>query len=157
MKAVLIHMLALLNGLFSRMENATHRRKTELIERKPGAILADAPEFILVKMLKQPKSSANRLSLLCGKFNNTFENMLFTRKGRIPSYILSIQVDQEGFFPNGELTNTGKHKFWQEIDSCIKKFKRREINLKPKHNKKDDRKKKKSCKSPKRPGCLHYY
>ena len=149
----------IIEWIISKMENVIHHRKTELIDKKPGAIMLNSPEFIWVKMLKRLKAYAeHKLFSLRGKFNNALENTLLNRKGRIPSYILSIEVDQEEFLPNGDLTSSGKRKFWQEIDSCINKFKRREINLKPKQNKKEECKKtKRVSKTPRRSGhdCYH--
>ena len=41
-------------------------------------------------------------------------------------------MDQEEFYPTGELTNAGMQIFLCEVDACLKKFDRNEINLKPK-------------------------
>ena len=103
-----------------------------------------SPEFIWIKMLKRPCIAKNDKNFaLQGKFNNTLESVLVARKTScIPAFIMSIEVDQEEFLPNGELTSTGKCKNWQEIDSYIQKFERNEINLKPKQSKKDGKKRK---------------
>ena len=141
----------LLEWLLVKCENAIRCRKTELFDKKPGALIPRTLEFIWIKMLKRPEKSGSNVFDKCfhmmSNFNTALESLLFKKKSYITQYILSIEVDQEEFLYGGYLTNTGKRRLWHEIDSCIKKFERREINLKPKNVKK----KKDSKKLPKLP------
>ena len=125
----------ILEWCVEKAESIIRRRKAELFDRKPGALLHNAPDFIWLKMLKRPfidKLGSMKLTTMRNKFNNILEKVLFHRKSYINNYILSIEVDQEEFLPGGMLTNHGKQRYWSEINSCLQKFERNEINLKPK-------------------------
>ena len=99
------------------------------------------PEFIWIKILKRPQcTNLDKVFNMRRKFNSILENTLYNRKGYISHYILSIEVEQNEILPTGALSNDGKHRFWREVDSCIQKFKSRKINLKPKSNKKHNKK-----------------
>ena len=63
------------------------------------------------------------------RFNNALEAVL--ARTHPTQYILSIKVDDNEFYPTGELTGDGKVSFWSEVDICLKRFDRNEINLKP--------------------------
>ena len=136
----------ILQWLLGKIETVIRRRKTKLIQRKPGALLQNnSTDIIWIKMLKRPKSDEkfDKNFSMHGKFNSALESVLYQHKGYISNYILSIEVDSEEFLPNGELSNDGKHRYWHEVDSCMDKFERSVINLKPKNsNKKEEHRKK---------------
>ena len=90
-------------------------------------------------MLKRPYDGQHFDGILAlrNQFNSALEHVLSNRK--IQHYILSIKVDKNEFYPTGALTSTGEKIFWSEVDECLRKFDRDEINLKPKSSaKKDD-------------------
>ena len=133
----------LVTWILTKAETSVRRRKTELFDKKPGAIIPGSPEFIWVKILRRPQDVVpEKLYNMRNKFNNILEAVLFQKKGYVKHYILSIEVDSDEFIHSGFLSNDGKNKFRREVNSYIEKFERREINLKPKGNsKKSDKSK----------------
>ena len=132
------YLVKLLNWLVTKSEMMIRRRKTELFDKKPGALSPGSPEFIWLKMLKRPgyHDKWDKIFQHRSTFNCALECMLFNKKGYISNFILSIEVDSEEFLHGGFLSSSGKQRFWKELDLCIQKFEHREINLKPKNNSK---------------------
>ena len=106
----------------------------DLFDRKPAALGLEASKVIWTKMLKRPytdgRQKFDQVFALRNQFNNMLDSVLSNSKTQ--HYVLSIKVDPEEFYPNGELTLAGQHILWKEIDTCLKKFNCEEINLKPK-------------------------
>ena len=93
----------------------------------------DSPKIIWVRVIKHPYNGMQEFShvmTLHNRFDNAMENMLASAKN-ITHYVLSIKVDEQDFYPVGDLTDSGEHSFWHEIDTCIHRFDRDEINLNP--------------------------
>ena len=92
------------------------RRKIDLFDRKPGALLPVDPTFIWIRMLKHPQGGFNQeVTALRGKFNSILEERLFNGKDD-KHCIMSIDIHQEDFDLIGNLSSNGKHDFWHEIN-----------------------------------------
>ena len=107
----------------------------QLVKKKPGALSLDSPKFIWVKVLKRPYNGMqefNHIMALCNRFNNALESTLAATK-KFNHYVLSVKVEDQDFYPAGDLTSAGETNFWHEIDTCIRRFDRDEINLNPRH------------------------
>ena len=119
--------------LISQIDKCVKCRRAGLFDRKPGALSLDSPKVIWIKMLKRPyngRQQFDQVMALRNRFNNALEEAL-AQYTKSQHYILSIKVDEDDFYRNGELTEEGKRDFWREVDSCLKRFDREEINLKP--------------------------
>ena len=116
------------------------RRKTDLCDKKPGAVDPDhtIPKIVWVRMLQRPASNRKELYLLRGKSNSILEERLFDGNAE-SHFILSIEVQERHFDFTGDLTATGKAEFWKEVNRGLQKFDKKEITLKPRssHNSKD--------------------
>ena len=83
-------------------------------------------------MLKRPHNGQqqfNQVMALRNRFNNALEEAL-AQYTKSQHHISSIKVDEDDSYRNGELTEDGEKDFWWEVDSCLKRFDRDEINLK---------------------------
>ena len=109
------------------------RRKADLFDIKPGAILLDQTKIVWVKMIKRPYMDPqfqkfDSTFALRNKFNNAIKTVLADLKPI--NYILNIKVDERDFYPTGGLTEQGQRSFWREIDECLSLFDQDKINLK---------------------------
>ena len=122
---------AAIHYLIKHLEKFIERRKTDLLDKKPGALMNDLPKIVWVRMLKRPKNLSTTLSAIqmWGKFNSLLEEHLALASNK--HHLISIEVDETDFNCYGELTSTGMCTFWDELDRGMKKFDFGEITLKP--------------------------
>ena len=122
---------AAIHFLIKKIEIMLERRKRELLEKKPGAVLEDYPKVVWVRILKCLIDLAtSHLTLgLRGKFNTALEDNL--SKASAKHHLISIEVDVNDFDQWGKLTTSGMKTFWQEFDKGMKKFDHGEISLHP--------------------------
>ena len=122
-----------LTWLVKEVNKCIKRRKTDLFNVKPGAISLDQTKIVWVKMIKRPyggMSEFDQVFALRNRFNNAIDNVLQDTKPI--NYVLSIQVDEHDFYPNGELTEQEQRAYWKEVNDCLALFDQDKINLKPK-------------------------
>ena len=125
-----------LQWLIRQVNICLKQRKTELFDKKPGAIALESMKIIWVKMIKHPYGCLqefNKIFALRNRFNNILDEVLCNTNPQ--HHVLSIRVEENDFHLNGELNEQGEITFWKEVDQCMKKFDRGEINLKPKGSK----------------------
>ena len=125
-----------LNWLIRQINICLKRRKTELFDKKPGAIALESTKIIWIKMIKHPYGCLQEFDKIfapCNRFNNMLDEVRCNTNPQ--HYVLSIRVEETDFHLNGELSEQGQITFWKEVDQCMKKFDRGEINLKPKGSK----------------------
>ena len=123
------------------MDIYVHRRRLNLIDTKPGALIEEGfPKMILVRMLKRPKYfAADLVFSLRGKFNTILEERL--NDGVADNHrIMSIEVNEEDFDYSGGLNSDGQKTFWREIDNAIKKFNVNTISLLPRKQQQEKKK-----------------
>ena len=127
-----------IDWLLCNIENLTSRREFQLFDTRPGALLAGSPKFIWVKVLKRKEEHIDSEPIFSfrNKFNNSLEATLAQGKSKYEHLILSIDVGGE-YDLFGNLNNSGKQRFWSELNSCMQKFELHQINLKPKSKTKD--------------------
>ena len=115
------------------MDILIERRKSDLLDKKPGAWIEDTyPKIVWVRMVKQPKLS-NHLFTLRGKFNAILEERL-TDGNAENHYIMSIEVDHNEFDLVGNLTQSGSTQFWHEVNRAMQKFDADNITLQLRKN-----------------------
>ena len=122
-----------LTWVIKQMDANIQRRKTQLFDKKPGALFIESLKFIWIKMIKQPYNGMQRfdqIMALRNRFNNTLEEVLAANTTS-KHFILSIKAEEEDFYWMGELTDDGKLNFWKEVDACLRRFDWGEINLRP--------------------------
>ena len=124
-----------LTWLVKQIDTAVNRHKMSLFDKKPGALSLESPKLIWIKMLKRPYNAPQTLDetiALRNRFNNALEEVL-ANNVKFQHYIMSIKVNSADFYKSGELTDAGQKDFWIEMDTCLKRFDRDEINLKPRN------------------------
>ena len=119
-----------LHYLIKQMDMYIMRQKTDLKDKKPGALVQEYPKIIWVHMIKCPKLHNNAIFSLRGKFNSILEERLHDGDAD-NHHIMSIDVDLNEFDHQGNLTSYGKSLFWREVHRALKKFDRDQIKLKP--------------------------
>ena len=122
-----------LNWLIKQIEMVLERKEEAIISKKPGALPAESTKIVWIKMLKQPHSGFRELEkvlALRNHFNNSLEEVL-TQKTKFQHYIMSIRAEERDFYLSGDLINPGQTNFWWEVDLCMKRFDKSQINLKP--------------------------
>ena len=128
--AISIIMGAILHYIIKQIDLFIERRHTDLLAKKPGALLDDKfPKIVWVRMAKRPKI-AHHLYALRSKFNAILEERLTDGKAD-NHYIISIDVDLNEFDFVGNLTSAGKTHFWLEIIKGMQRFHENEISLRP--------------------------
>ena len=115
------------------MDLNIQRQKMQLFDKKTGALFIEAPKCIWIKMIKRPYNGMQKFDqiiALHNQFNNTLEVLAANSASK--HFILSTKAEEEeDFHRMGELTDDGKANFWKEVDACLCRFDRGEINLKP--------------------------
>ena len=120
-----------LDWLVKEINTILQRKTLDLMDKKPGAVAKQPPQIVWVKMLKRPNGEEfSEIAALRGKFNKVLEEVLFSSTSK-NHFVLTINAEPADFTPAGVLNGIGKIAFWKEIDSCMRKFDRGEINLKP--------------------------
>ena len=124
--------------IIQQIEILIQRRKTDLLDRRPGALhlSIDHPSMFWVRMMKRPTAitECSKIFQMRNKFNNTLEDILTDAK--IDAHILSINVPDNEFDLRGNLTSAGKVTFWRELDQAIRKYDQEKIPLLPRRQEK---------------------
>ena len=129
---------AAIHWLIKEYDILLDRRKMNLLDRKPGALINNCdifPKVIWVRILKRPllqwaTPHIKEMLSLRGKFNSILEERLWDSKDGF-HYIMSIEVDSNSFNLTGGLTTAFQKQFWIEIDKAIYKLDINKITLKP--------------------------
>ena len=107
--------------LIKHLEKLIERRKTNLLDKRPGALLDDLPKIVWVRMFKCPKSLSSTPAAIQmrGKFNSILEHLALASNKH---HLISFEVEETDFNCYGELSAAGKHTFWEELDRGMKKI-----------------------------------
>ena len=112
-----------------------HRKRLELIERKPGSIYCEDPIIIYVKMVRWADLYFKRGSTLDEIFAHRakFNDALNDCAGRLNHRILTINSCnmKNHFTHKGDLSVTGKEVFWAEMDDLLERFDANKVKLLP--------------------------
>ena len=120
-----------LKWLVKQISTLIQRKRIDLFDKKPGTLAKDPPKIVWVKMLRRPAEP--RFQQICsfrGKFNKALEAVLFDSSYK-DHYILTINAEPADFVATGDLNGIGKITYWKEVDLCMRKFDKGEINLRP--------------------------
>ena len=123
------------NWLTRQVEIVVHRKKTQILARKPGAIGAESdPTVIYIDMIERPKTmhlwdKAKKLCEMRYKFNKSLHAAVDHQNHKI----LSIRscMGAEHFDANSDLTNSGRIEFWREMDYLLGRYDNNSIKLQP--------------------------
>ena len=106
-----------------------HRKRLDLLEKRPGVIAGHATTIIFVRMMRRignhkMDSKIGKVLELRSKFNDV---------GKIGQHMLTITScnSYDHFNHKGDLSLIGKSEFWLEIDDLIHRFERNKIKLLP--------------------------
>ena len=127
-------LLMYINWVTKQIDIIIRRKKLQLLNKKPGAILDSEPTTIYVNMVKHiehypEQSKMAKMCTLCGKFNDLLNNSAAKKNNRILS-IRSLNSHQN-FDARGSLSRAGKDAFWWELDDLIQKFESNKVKLLP--------------------------
>ena len=123
---------ASLHYLVKQQDLYLQRRKRELAQKKPGALIADDyPKIIWIRMLKRPQNLVNGTVFTHRrKFNSILKERLLDGNAAV-HHIMSIDIQQQDFDIGGNLTPGGKTTFWNEVNRAMQKFDADTITLRP--------------------------
>ena len=122
----------ILHYIIKKMDLLIERRCNDITEICSGALLDNHPKIVWVGMLRRGKSADGKkheIFSLRRKFNSMLEERLL--EARESHHIISIDVPTDEFDLLGNLSPSGKIKFWREIDRDMTKFDNGLITLKP--------------------------
>ena len=116
---ILIIMGAVLHAIIKNMDIYIQRRRTNLLDRKPGATIEETfPKLIWVRMLKRPAHLVSLSFTLRSRFNAILEDQL--GNGNVKNHlIMSIEVPPGDFDLAGHLTQAGEKGFWSEVSRAL--------------------------------------
>ena len=121
-----------INWIANQIDRATECRKDDLIRCKPGAVCANEPKFVWVKMFNRTNGSGkDEMLKVRSKYNNALEEMLINKKGHFIIDITDKMSDTAYYTVRNELNSDGRIRFWKEVDNKIKDFDHHKISLKP--------------------------
>ena len=127
-----------LQWLINNIQKVIARRREDLKDKRSGALACSfEPMVIWVKMIERPQVANAPIKYvrawnLKDVFNNILENNLLAYHYMYIVDIKSMFENQHLYFlPDGRLSDAGKVQFWKELDFKIKKFNRRQLDLKP--------------------------
>ena len=117
-----------------QIQTAMKHRRSSVTDQKPGAVYADDPKIIFVRMIRRVESHSfgktlNRVFELRPKFNDSLNEAV----RRIDQYILTINScnSPDHFTHEGELSEKGHLAFWKELDNLVDRFDNKKIKLLP--------------------------
>ena len=120
-----------LEWLVKQISTLIQRKRIDLFDKKPGTLAKDPPKVVWVKMLRRPADSCfEQICAFRGKFNKALESVLFESSYK-DHYILTINAEPADFIATGSLNGIGRIAYWKEVDACMRKFDKGEINLRP--------------------------
>ena len=132
------NMEELLQWLVNNINKVIRRHREDLKDKCPAALACSfEPMIVWVAMLKRPQIAVNNENYMKaldaqGWYNYLMEELLVPEHYM---YILSIDSLSDNmasyFKANGKLSDTGIEQFWKKLDYNMKKFDRRQIDLKP--------------------------
>ena len=103
-----------------------HRKKAELLDKKPGSLYAGHPAVIFIRMIRCPsyglmgKSRSYRIYELRSKFNEALNDAVGQSEHRIRT--VNSCTTNEHFDNWGNLSSKGKKALWYEIDDLLEHF-----------------------------------
>ena len=122
---------ACLVWIIKQVSTLLQRKRIDLFDKKPGSLAKDPPKVVWVKMLRRPDDvNFNEVIAMRSKFNKALEESLY-ESSYTDHFVLTINAEPADFTPMGTLNGIGKIAYWKEIDACMRKFDRGEINLRP--------------------------
>ena len=123
-----------LNWLIRQINMVVTRRKTELADKKPGAIYSSDPKVIYIKMTRCPMqfkdgSRMDKIISTRSTFNKILCELLAEHDQRILGVKTCASTDCYDLF--GEFNQRGKSYYWREVNDLIEKFDKKKIQLLP--------------------------
>ena len=127
-------MAAVINWLTHHVDIAVRRKKSQIREKKPGAIGAEAdPTIVYIDMVQQQGTFQDvrmqQILDLHFKFNTMVHEAIARQGNRVLSFRSCTTPDH--FDAMGNLSIKGKIDFWHEVDDLLKCFDRGEVKLLP--------------------------
>ena len=110
------------------------RKRSELLEKRPGAVFLGDPKIIFVRMLRRYEkyhqgSKLDNLYSLRAKFNESLKAAVAEISQKMLTITSCNTRDHFDFW--GNLSVRGKLDFWQEIDELLDLFDQHKIKLLP--------------------------
>ena len=120
-----------IDWMSNEIERLIHIRKQDYLMKKKGALMADEPKVLFIKMLQRPHPTPQ--ILVRGKFNRAMNDTLLYFHNM---FIAEVRVNQNNFDRLNNLISSGKVEFWRESDDILREFDRLPGRFKPCNNKK---------------------
>ena len=111
------------------------RKRAEINSKHPGAVYANNPVVIFVRMINRkeinvkPKSAREKIFSLRSKFNEVLNESAAENDHRILT--INTCKTRSHFDHKGNLSEKGKTAFWEEIDDLLYRFDDNGIKLLP--------------------------
>ena len=116
-----------IDWLVNNIDRAILCRKEDLKHIRPGAIAANEPKILWVKMLRRQYNTElhtkqNPVDALVDVYNDLLEEILSAKRGH---FLIDINQELKGLTcctAHGTLSGYGKVKYWREVDKIIEKI-----------------------------------
>ena len=133
MQATMI-MTNLVRWLVRQIVTTIRRKKTDLLEKRPGAVSRFSTKIIFMRMLRRvghfpEESKIHNICQLRAKFNDALNDTI----AKVDHYIMTITScnQYQHYDKSGKLSMSGKSAFWSELDDLLQKFEADRIKLLP--------------------------
>ena len=127
-----------LSWLVQNISKLITRRCDDLKDKRPGALTTSfEPMVVWVKCINRPDRATNddqyiKAANMSKVFNHILEETICCENYMYILDIESLDDTQSSYFKtNGRLADSGKEQYWKELDFKMKKFDRRQMDLKP--------------------------
>ena len=127
-------MAAVINWLTCHVDIAVCRKKSQICEKKPGAIGDEAdPTIVYIDMVQQQGTFQDVRMQQILDLHFKFNTMVHEAIARQGNRVLSIRscTTPDHFDAMGNLSIKGKIDFWHEVDDLLECFDRVEVKLLP--------------------------
>ena len=111
-----------LNWLITNMDRVIEAKKEQLQKKKAGAVAANEPKIIWVKMLDTPNMTYSDLMACRKKYNAILDDILAQKRNH---YVIDINDEMyhiSHFLWSNTLNARGETRFWREIDQLLEAF-----------------------------------
>ena len=122
------------NWLVRKINTKIRRKRSDILEVKPGAVYGCETSIIFVKMIRRIGSfNENSVTGAVFSLRNKFNDALNDAVAKVDQRILTINhcCTYEDFTKSGKLSPKGKDEFWLELDNLIERFDNNKLKLLP--------------------------
>ena len=122
------------NWLVKKIELVIRRKRSDLLEKKPGGIYTGDPKIIFIRMVRQVEDYGNSTAQVIFDLRSRFNDLLNNAVVRIDEgKMMTINScnTPNHFDVKGNMSQSGKKSYWTKVDDLLERFDKGGVKLLP--------------------------